>query len=160
MQCMGQNCEIKHEKRKKLLSVSFISPPVTFVYCSAALWLDESMWQWGKNNKVHWRFSSWLKVKEWKAVGQWNHSLEMLLLMAAAVSLFIFWLHSSSSSDTQKHIWCCSWMVSSLLYMAQSVVPWFRIILIHYELKHTVNVQLLCPVSCPLPAQIVSSGRF
>lgn len=44
----------------------------------------------------------------------------------------------------QKHIWC--WMLSSLLYMAQLVVPWFKIILIQYVLEHTVIVQLLCPV--------------
>ena len=33
-------------------------------------------------------------------------------------------------------------------------------VLIQYVLEHTVIVQLLCPVSCPLPAQIVSNGRF
>lgn len=31
---------------------------------------------------------------------------------------------------------------------------------IQYVLEHTDTVQLLGPVSCPLAAQIVSSGRF
>lgn len=51
-------------------------------------------------------------------------------------------------------------MLSSLLNMTKLAVSLVLNSFIQYVLEHTVIVQLLCPVFCPLLAQTVSSGRF